>query len=114
MAETIEKMAGHLGTLAEKYGPETVDTALTAARVHGAGNIAVGAFLIAAVVSIPWKRFFVWVKATDGDGPVMLFIVAVGLAPMGGIAGAIMLLDIWNWVAVIEPKLWVAKKLMGM
>ena len=74
-------------------------------------------FGLVLVLSIAWiiflklaRRF--WVNDADDPRPFMIVITGIALSictAFGGVHVAKHLLDIWNWVGVFEPKLYIAK-----
>lgn len=131
LSEGAEAVVAKLGTMAEKYGPEVVDSALWVVRVNGiqelVSRLAIGVFFgavfyvlarkVAAHIAENKARVAAKGRAfdvTDCDPFVVVFIG--GSAAISGVGAAIALIgmtDVWRWVAIFEPKLWVAKRLLG-
>jgi len=113
-----------LETLAEKYTPETIDAALAAVSVSGIGDILFGVFGLVgiAVASKPIRKLINYMHQKDKDEPYELW--DLGLCPTWAtyslvtlplsIAAICNLLDIWNWVAIFQPKLALAHQIMGL
>lgn len=129
LTDALEAGIKAVGTLGEKYGPEVVEAGLAVVRINGAGNLLTGA----TCVAVCWLLFRLgrpiytagakasaeyWKPSTpagapDGSGRMVL---GLGLMVAGGAAGVvafISLVNVWNYVAMFEPKLWVAKRLLG-
>lgn len=126
----IELAIKQIGALGEKYGPEVIDAALWVVRLTGIGNVVLNlaVFLVAGTVLTicgrniwrEWAR----VKAEKGAARVDIEDTNAGIVipnflfvVIGGAVGGIFLfrvLNIWDYVAIIEPKLWVAKRLLNL
>jgi len=117
--EAGEKLAAKLAEVAAQVGPQVQDLALTSVRVSGAASLMEG--LAFALVLLALFRYG-WTRALrahaeqdyadiDGSMAVAACVVAtVGL----GICVIGLLGDLWNWVAVFRPELYVAHKLLGL
>lgn len=111
-----ERLTEKLAELAAQYGPDVVNAAIEVARITALRPIIGGA--VCAVVSYVLLRFsikaFQTAKADDWDNPV--YIVGCGFSGIissgFGTAAAIYLFDVWNWVGVFEPKLWIAHRIL--
>lgn len=117
--ETAANLATQLFSSAEslvnKYGPTVVDTVLWVTRIEALNKLAIG-FIALAVLIFLVKKLFTW--ANSGDPEVYenegLIVVGVVLGGFGAIVSfivaCIMLLNIWNYVAVVKPELYLTKK----
>lgn len=140
LTTAIEAGIKGIGTMAEKYGPEVIDSALWVVRLNGLQWLILGAILAAAGVTLlvlswrEWRamrpaieKYEAYEKARDewlngkGARPDGVQRPDEGKAGIPGMIGVglcatsiIFLGSIWNWVAIFEPKLWVAKKLLGL
>lgn len=113
-----------LTNLAEKYGSEVTDAALLAVRVNGVHELVlatVGGTMAAAIGYAAYrcgkKAAAVLKDNPYGSGEIPYFFGAAGLglvSAMAGLINGIALFNVWNWVAIFEPKLWIAKRLMGI
>lgn len=103
-------LTAKLGELATQYGPDVVDAALMVARVEA------GQFLIFGVVALVISAVFFPIarRAQKSDPswntPKACFFWILTLTPLA--ASAKHLLDVWNWVGLFEPKLWIARRLL--
>lgn len=101
-----------------KYSPDAVEAVLMVTRVHGLSIIipALVALLVGIVVGV-WgvrfirKGFALQKQHEEGfphvvGGACMFFVSILFLGE-----SLSKLLNIWNWVAIIEPKLWLAYKM---
>lgn len=120
ISEGTEAAVTKLGAMADKYGPEVVDSALWVVRVNGLQTLAFAAagFLLGAVsfalFARPiWRWMLKHLDETDGSVllPLVAFWCATGALAFGN---ALTLLNVWHWVAIFEPKLWVAKRLLNI
>ena len=128
MADTFSDAAAaaldKLTNLADKYGSEVTDAALLAVRVNGASSLVSGGLALAFAAGAAYAAYWFGKKASEtrkddpyGSGEVPLLagaIVAGFVSVVAGLIGSTMLLNVWNWVAIVEPKLWIAKRLMGI
>jgi hypothetical protein len=113
-AKALEYLNG-LEALTAKYAPDVVDAALTVVQINGAQRLLTGALCAILALITVWA-FFKWLMPrlmnSDAD-PVWIFfgVLTTGAFIVAGVKAAHNLLDIWNWVAVIEPKLYIAYKI---
>lgn len=122
-ATAVEAFAGKLDTLAKEYGPEVVDAALMVARADAATALihqlaGVGVLALLIYLSIKATKA-VWQK--DGPGRSSpdfgAFITLLSAGVPGGVCFLIWVKfvgDVWPLVGVIEPKLWIAKRVLGL
>lgn len=120
--EAMERVSEKFAALAEKYGPEVVDAGLSVVRLTGVNNLIanVGGILIGGAAAYICFRA-VRKEQIDHDD---IFDADPVITVGGGIAGAcgvitfaactLHMFDVWNWIAMFEPKLYVAKKLLGL
>ena len=123
----VDKLTVMLGEVAERYGPEVVDAALNVARVSAGAALvyaAVGVGLIYSLfrIGIPltYKYRASLSKKNRSEEefwfPVIVIWIPVLFITAGVSLGALRMLQIfnvWNWVGLIEPKLWIAQKVLG-
>lgn len=125
LTTATEAVVAKLGTLAEKYGPEAIDAGLWVVRVNGLRDLAFSALWLGlSGVLLFWLAPKLWARATayNEANPRDIWhverrIPGVLLYVLGAFTGAIAafcFFDVWTWVAIFEPKLWVAKKLLGL
>lgn len=116
----VEVITSKLTTLGEKYGPEVIDAGLWVVRINGVQTLAFAAAgVISAIVLLALfgRRVWRWgVNAwVDSEGlviiPLGIFYVSCAMVIIGN---TLTLLNIWHWVAIFEPKLWIAKRLLGL
>lgn len=129
-ADAIEAFAGKLEALGVEYGPDVVDAALGVARVSAASEIVTG-FVLTACGAVGLR--FGWPLASNGiklarrymkpdypvNGPDGFALAAVGsvgcvISCIVLMIGLLELIDVWPWVGIFEPKLWIAKQVLGL
>jgi len=123
----MDQLTAMLAEVAEKYGPEVVDAGLNVARISAASiliHATVGLILLFALfrVGIPLTLKF---RATIPDrdkndiefwGPTLMVWLFIGglISSVGlGAFGALKIFNLWNWVGIIEPKLWIAHRVLN-
>ena len=114
-----------LEKLTTQYAPEVLDAAASAVRVTGIGNIitGIGSMVSAAIVIWIAKNFAnICRKKKEEEGYMSEWELGMGLSlAVGGITGSVLsivflfrLLNIWNWIAIFNPKLALAHKILGL
>ncbi len=111
----LQAIADKLADLAEQYGPEVTDAMLAVTRLQGFEYLIYGVlFLIPSVIIglFAWYKFLKsGIKNKDideiGTGLLLGTVSALGFIITGSF-----LFDIWTWVAIFEPKLAIARKLL--
>ena len=114
-----------LEALATQYTPEVIGAAEAAVRVTAISHLVYGvAGLLAAygagVLSVKLTRYFVR-KENESDGwndwsfgYIMSSIGGVIAGTIFALASVFRLLDLWNWVAIFNPQLALAHKILGL
>ncbi len=89
--------------------------AIAAVRIEAASCLlggAVGA-IAAAVACRLGLRLFAAFKESDDEVPLIIGVVGLGLvALVGGIFAMVNLFDLWNWISLFYPELWIAKRIV--
>ena len=119
-AGAIEAFAIKLGALSTEYGPEVVDAALWVARIDALNSISVSFMLVLFASILLYYNSKVWAWATkiakeDSDGFIYIasaIYSAIWILPF--IVAGIRLFNPWPWVGIIEPQLWIAKRILGL
>jgi hypothetical protein len=133
IVSATDAMVAKLATLADKYGPEVIDSALLVVRLDGVKTILMGIVFaaLAGAGAFAWRRLFrayrpvaaawsqYWASHTprpkESDDPYIFGLIGLAVASVVcAIAAVVHLLDFWAYVAIAEPKLWVAKRLLGL
>lgn len=119
--EILEK----LDALATQYTPEVMDAAITAVKITAIGNLVWGVFGLVCAGVAWWltKNFTGYCRVKKQDGGWMSDW-QIGWALGFGIGGAVStfialfaissLFEVWNWVAIFEPKLALAHRALGL
>lgn len=120
----MDKLSVMLGEVAEKYGPEVVDVGLEVARISAANEL-----VVALVIFLVWlgilRTFFKLYKIEKAsengfNQPTIAAItcIGVGIISVIGVVPVLIeslprLFSLWNWVGLIEPKLWIAHQVLN-
>lgn len=104
--------------LAKQYSPDVVDAGLNIVRVYGAQELILGILCIALLLYIFFKAKAAVIKDLNkggysSGGNVLPIIIGASLLGIFPVAQATAVFSIWNWVAVFEPKLYLAYKIFG-
>ena len=122
--EKIVSILDQLEALAKQYSPEVLDSAIDVVRMTGVSTIlegfiwglaAIGCFFLAKYLVI-----FLSKKEKEGkyeDGPwelfkILCFIVGAVFVIIFTIACFGNVFDTWSWIAIFDPKLALAKKVL--
>lgn len=117
----MDKAAELLANVAEKYGPHVVDAIRGATIVHGyawiisgvaLGAVAAGFGYCALRFAIAMDKEDATADQIDGCGWGAVVSGFLGVSCAG--AALLILLNIWTYVAVINPDLYIAKKALGL
>ncbi len=111
----LDAIADKLEQLAAQYGPEVTDAMMSVTRLQGFEYLIYGVLFIIPsfiIAVFAWRKCIKpGMKNKDidqmGPGLMMGAVSAMGFIVAGG-----HLFDIWVWVAIFEPKLAIARKLL--
>lgn len=110
----MDELAKRFADLADKYGPQVANAALSAARVEAYSTLVASLeeFVIGAVFLLVAKKLAAF-KTKDDFYQVFPYIGAglcgiIGLLLVAG--GLWSVIDPWTWTALNHPELWLAKK----
>ena len=128
--------ADKLGELAKQYGHEVADAALQMARIDAVAPfmwavplMGVGGIGFWASYRLIKKAFAdaaaknaaasspdptAYYRMSDGSGFFMASIVVGGGSLLAFIPSASVVFNLWRWVGIFEPKLWLAKRILGL
>ncbi len=117
--DTVTGFAHQLTELAQQQAPAAWELAKGVARVSAGAGVFYGiGFLIFSIIAAKLsKRLWRWAKRVDpdGDNPTVAVPFFVGLVSCGFLVASLgYLLDIWNWVGLFYPELWIAHGLLRM
>jgi hypothetical protein len=128
--ELIQQWGGKLAELAQQVGPEVAQVALTALAIQHLGQLAIGALLvvIGTVFAVYSTKAFKAAYRVSRDyeltyserdsqsfnrgflGAILLCGAVVCL----GVGLLDKLFNIWNWAALYDPRLIIAKRVLGL
>ena len=113
--ERVLQIAAKLTELGEQYGPDVVDAALMVVRIDAGQEILISiVWLILAVVGYRYSRW-AWPRIPDWNDPTfqnVSALLSVTAIPLGLLISALGFVQIWTWVAIFDPKLAVAKRIL--
>lgn len=116
MLDALQNGAVKVGEQVVKYSPDVAEAALWVVRIDGAQSIVFGvAGIPAACISVRLaKRYHAYLKSVklNDEPPIVVVIFLWCLAAWASLASASCLLSVWNWIAVFQPKLWLAKQII--
>jgi hypothetical protein len=125
MIAAAEKFDDKLAQLATQYGPDVADLGLLAARVDAGSGLLRGVASAVAALVAAGVLYRCAVKAReaiadpdryrcDEEAPWIFASAGCGVAVAVFGFGAVMpLLNLWRWIGIVEPKVWLAGKLLG-
>lgn len=115
-ANAVEAFAAKLDTLAQEYGPEVIDAALAVARIEAADRILGQLAAIAVTLALVWAARGCWrAHVKDDENPAFIIGLVASVAAGAFCSMAFLITaSIWPWVGIIEPKLWIAKRVLGL
>jgi hypothetical protein len=107
-----------LEQITKQYAPDVLDAAMGVVQMQAAGNL-LTALGICAGIYLFWRfaakpLTSIYKGNYDWDIPAGAALVAGSVGSgIGAIIAVIILLDIWVWTALFNPKLYLAYKLLG-
>lgn len=134
--EAVQKLGAKLEALATQYGPDVVELALTVARVDAIHHLVtvlfgLGCPIIAAIFATRWfskRHKEVYTAAPkDYEGDIRSYQIRETLGWLTTFkwvsvaAGAVMsmilvvqLTDVWTWVGIVRPEVYLAAKALKL
>ena len=137
MLDALQSGVVHVGEQVVKYSPDVADAALWVVRIEGVSALIYGVIgLFAIAIAIILFRKYLWHNSQytaefklycskqgveerihrNNANNHYFWRLAFGFSALGftfvGFGFLKKLLDIWNWVAVFEPKLYIAKQII--
>lgn len=115
MLDALQQGTTTLGDKLVKYTPDVVDAGLWVIRIDGIQEIAIAIFcLLFFTIGGYWftKKLLSIFKDVLDEGAIVLAIMTGGISITFIIISITTLLNIWNWVAIFEPKLYLAKQII--
>jgi len=107
-----------LTTLAEKYAPQVYQTAIDVVQVQAIGEICLS-LLCLLVLYLSWQKILKLYKQgffddTDEAACVISCVLGLSMTFVIGLFSLFSLCDIWNWVALFNPDLALAHKILNI
>lgn len=109
-----------LQSIVKDNAADAVNLGLSAIKVEGFSYILLGALCLLGsliLLSISYKIWKKWdaegVTWTQGENYSTYFIIAFVPACALFIFGTLIITYVWNWVAIFEPKLWLAHQVIA-
>jgi hypothetical protein len=103
--------------LTKQYAPDALEAALTVVMLGGVQNVVFGVMGLAALASGAWlihKGYTRGIQHHNFDAGAGFFAPGGALVVLGVVTIlASGLLSLWTYVAIFEPKLYIAYKLFG-
>jgi len=120
MLDALQSGAVTVGEKVVEYTPEAIDAALWVIRIDGIQSITSGLFLtaLAGVGFYYVRKLLPWAKKTrseafvDGELAYVPVVMLALLSIFVAIEGVHKATCIWNWVAIFESKLAIAKRVI--
>ena len=113
----IDKLTVMLSDVADKYGQDVIDAALIVVQITGFKSVLMfSVFLISSTIFfVCYRKILIWAKkhgkaSSEVSYCVPIFGLFIFLTLF--IISTIKLLDPWPWVAMFEPKLWIAHEIL--
>lgn len=111
--------------LTTQYAPDVTEAAFMAVRVSGIGDLIICVVLvlfgsIGIYMSGRFKKFCEKKKeeapgySSWGEVGEVIVIFAIAFGGTSSLIGAICMFDIWLWVAIFNPELAMAHKILGL
>ena len=116
----MDELAKRFSDLAEKYAPNVVDAALSAARIEGFSQLAAGALCLFITVAMGQAGRWLWAKAVsmidqdEADFVRTFSCLSFALALLPAALCMWSLMDPWTWTAIFHPELWIAKRALHL
>ena len=107
-----------LTALSEKYAPEVYETALTVVQVQAVSELVLSAtclifiyWLVQKALKLKAQDFF---DEYDEALTVMATIIVGSAIVVTSVFSLCCLFDAWNWIALFDPKLALANKVLNI
>lgn len=118
MLDALEKGAVTVGDAAVKYAPDVADAVLGVIRINGLSAVMtalISFVLLMFVGCFLWKVHKKWLAVDPEYLKGVTGFSLLGSIIFFGFASAVLITDVfnvWNWVAIFEPKLALAKQIV--
>lgn len=111
MLDALQSGVVEIGGKLVKYTPDVVDAGLAVVRIDCASNLIYSALFVFAVAAC-WCALIKWCKEIDVETNSQANIIRAFLLVPLAIVAIRLMLDVWWWVGMFEPKLYIAHKIM--
>ena len=107
--ELIEKFEA----LAVDVAPDAIELGLATARVSAAAGLIQGivALGIGILGGFIMYRMAKWELKRDGDCIISCLVSAIPV--LVTVFGFVQIVNVWSWVGIFYPELWIAKQVLG-
>lgn len=121
--EMVDQLSAKLSALAVQYGPDVVDAGLAVARLDAAQSLLWTAAMIVVVLSIRHiaRSLHAEIKTHNDAGDTKeakrskdAWVIALCIQFPLSIWVVVRLLNIWTWTGLVDPKLYIAARILGM
>ena len=124
LEEKAVDILNQMEALTKQFAPDVVDAGMEVTRLNGIASVVAGVVMLICAYPVYTQAvrlflFFKKKKEEDGYmsdwemGSVAVSICAPVVIILLVIFGAALVFDVWNWVAIFNPKLALAKSIMG-
>lgn len=118
MLDALQTGAVHIGEQVVKYSPDVADAVLWVIRIDGLQTILSGlVMLILSFFCIGWaKKLITWAHKYSEESSGVSYtgaILGCGILIIPVFIAYDALTNIWNYVSVFEPKLYLAKRIVS-
>lgn len=115
VSEQVATIGNKLGDLAGQYGPDVWKMTEGVIRVNAINEIIIGLGFLAVTITLVKVAYKFWdkfVKCEYQDPWIIGTVIAGLITPFTGATTFNYLADVWTWIALFEPKLWLAHKVL--
>jgi len=123
----IAAFADQLGDLAKQYGPDVADAALQMARIDALSGLIIPCVLFVTLIvgaRIIFPRYWKYTRDIEANlkergsfcqgDPTAFFMMVTGAYTVATLTVFFFATNLWRWVGLFEPKLWLAKRVLGL
>lgn len=114
MLDALQNGAVIVGNQVVKYTPDVINAALDIVRINGlqqALHCLLSLVVLITACNISKKQYPI-ANFNTGNDSAMFCIVSWFFILISSIIISIIAFDVWNWVMIFEPKLYIAKEII--
>lgn len=117
--DKLGELSDKFGEIALAHGQDAVDLGLNVARVSAGSELVSGLlFLALSIILIVFcNKYYRWLTKDEADFCASPACMIVGggwcAAVIGSLMSAKYIINLWAWVGIFYPELWVAKEILG-